>query len=653
MKRKSPAAPRAASFAVLTALLLLIVAFFAFPREPAAAAGKVDYTTDAYTVQAVVFEDHTFHIQETIEVDFGTSEHHGIYRYIPVAEGLYDIRILDAGGDPYATEEQSSDAGTYLLVQIGDADRTVTGKQTYLLQYELVSYSDGDSSRDTLSYNMFPTVWESPVKSVKSTLILPKDMDWSALKAYAGAQGAKSDLSKWFSLNVDEESRTITLTGNDVPAEIGATISADLPQGYWVGAPDHSGVRIPLIAVLIAFPLIMLLLWFLCGRDPEIVQTVEFYAPDGITPCEVGCILDGVADDKDVLAMLMYYADKGYLALEQTGGKQLTAVFRKDPEDGEPDFSRDLFHALFYDGKDNRKDRVKLSRLPRRFGYAAMDTKDAVEKHFKSGEYSLVSRKSKRARFLSYILIVLMTTGALLLGGYYHYDIMDGVGGAVMVSVLLLIGVLMLNRALDRGKGDGKWKAARRILIAALLTGIGAGLGTFWIGNWMQSAALGGLYLLSAAAMIVLSVFMRSRTEYAAALLGKLLGFRNFIETAEYDRLKALSEEDPQYFFHVLPYAYVFGMSKTWADKFNGIELRQPDWYTSDKEPVIRNAAVYNDLMQTCSNRVSSAVRDAAAAKLASYSSGGSSGSSFGGSSGDFSGGSSGGGFGGGGGGAW
>ena len=53
---------------------------------------------------------------------------------------------------------------------------------------------------------------------------------------------------------------------------------------------------------------------------------------------------------------------------------------------------------------------------------------------------------------------------------------------------------------------------------------------------------------------------------------------KTFIQTAEVDRIEALVEEDPEYFFNVLPYAYVMGLTNKWIRKFENINVTAPDW---------------------------------------------------------------------------
>ena len=89
--------------------------------------------------------------------------------------------------------------------------------------------------------------------------------------------------------------------------------------------------------------------------------------------------------------------------------------------------------------------------------------------------------------------------------------------------------------------------------------------------------------------------------------------------------------ENPEYFYNILPYAYVLGVSDKWIKKFESISLQAPSWYDSPNTFDMRTFGTFmNSTMSSAQSNMS-------------YSdSGGSSG-----------GGSSGGGSGGGGGGSW
>ena len=54
-----------------------------------------------------------------------------------------------------------------------------------------------------------------------------------------------------------------------------------------------------------------------------------------------------------------------------------------------------------------------------------------------------------------------------------------------------------------------------------------------------------------------------------------------FLINAEQDRINTLIDENPDYFFNVLSYAYVLGVTDKWAKQFENIMMKKPDWYES------------------------------------------------------------------------
>ncbi len=139
---------------------------------------------------------------------------------------------------------------------------------------------------------------------------------------------------------------------------------------------------------------------------------------------------------------------------------------------------------------------------------------------------------------------------------------------------------------------------------------------------------------------------MSKRTPYGTKQYGKVLGLKKFIEEAEIEELEMLVHDDPKYFYDVLPYAYVLGISDTWSKKFESIAIPEPEWYSSTTpfNPYIFNRNMTYYMNQTTNSMTS---------RPAPTYSGGKGGGSFGGGFGGGGGGFSGGGFGGGSSGGW
>lgn len=84
--------------------------------------------------------------------------------------------------------------------------------------------------------------------------------------------------------------------------------------------------------------------------------------------------------------------------------------------------------------------------------------------------------------------------------------------------------------------------------------------------------------LISIAAFAV-SCLVRQRTPEGHRILQHITGFKLFLETAEKEKLEELVLDDPKYFYDILPYAYVLGVSDKYMEKFEDIAIPPPTWY--------------------------------------------------------------------------
>ena len=79
------------------------------------------------------------------------------------------------------------------------------------------------------------------------------------------------------------------------------------------------------------------------------------------------------------------------------------------------------------------------------------------------------------------------------------------------------------------------------------------------------------LYFLgfaAVAAIFVFSILMKRKSDYGERIKARILGFRNFIEVAKKDQIDMLVEQNPNYFFDILPYAYALDVTSKWVERF-------------------------------------------------------------------------------------
>jgi uncharacterized membrane protein len=142
--------------------------------------------------------------------------------------------------------------------------------------------------------------------------------------------------------------------------------------------------------------------------------------------------------------------------------------------------------------------------------------------------------------------------------------------------------------------------------------------------------------LLSAVIVLGFGQVMPARTVAGARTLERVLGFAEFLERVEKDRLERLVKT-PEMFERFLPFAMAFGVERNWARAFEGIYREPPRWYVGSNATRF-DLGGFSSRLADLSDRAGSVMTSSPRS---------SSGSGFGG------GGSSGGGSGGGGGGGW
>ena len=112
-------------------------------------------------------------------------------------------------------------------------------------------------------------------------------------------------------------------------------------------------------------------------------------------------------------------------------------------------------------------------------------------------------------------------------------------------------------------------------------------------------------FLLATGAAVCMPFLLRRRKEYVDEI-NPLLGFREFIRLAEKDRLEMMLEQDPELYYHILPYAQVLGVSDIWEEKFKDIRMDPPAWATMPGGTVF-DFIVLNSVMRSATRSMTTA----------------------------------------------
>ena len=532
-----------------------------------------------------VAADGSVAVDETIVPRF-TGSWNGIFRTIPVEyrtpQGLnYTLRLTIES----VTDEQgrtlkyeSSRERHYRKLKIwvpGASDTTRTVKLRYRVANGLRFFDE----HDELYWNVTGDEWEVPIESASADVRLPAGVSGVRATAFRGAYGSteQTDVSI-------TEGGVHVRTSRGLGMREGLTIVVGWNPGV-VHRPTTIEKTTNLISsnLPLAIPPLVLFgmyrLWRARGRDPELAPIATQYEPPAqMTPAELGTLIDGKPDMRDITATIVDLAVRGYLHITETKDERLFGLlsdkdyrFRltKDRKEWVPlkQHERDLLQALFGGAADS----VTLSDLKNKFYKDLPGLREGLYRRLVSDRF--YTGRPDHVR-------VLYIVGGLVAGGAI---------GLVSVAILASMG--------------------------------------------MQPAAGIAAGILSALIIAVFGWFMPSRTTRGTRELEKVLGFREFLSRVEADRLDRVVKT-PAMFEKFLPYAMALGVEDNWARTFEGIYTQSPAWYSGPGGATMFHPTSFTRNLGVMSTAAASTMASAPRSSGGSGFSGGSSGGGFGGGGG-------------------
>ena len=540
-------------------------------------------------------------VREMITFHFD-GEWNGVYRTIPVyyptPRGFsYHLRIdaITATSDlgtSLTTETRRKDQSLEIKIWVPQA---VVRTRTIALEYRVENGLRFFDDHDELYWNVTGDQWDVPVGPASVEVVLPDDVQGIRAAAFDGVSGSTMSAA-----DVEIVSPAVTVRmRRGLLFHEGLTVVIGWNKGI---VRESSAVGKSLLFLRYNWPFnvpIVLFLgmagvWWRSGRDPRFKPIVACYEPpDGLTPAEVGTLVDDSPDPRDVTATLVDLAVRGYLRIVEKEearlfglwtGKDYVLELRKPRGQWAGLLAHEqlLLEGVFAHAcvsADGANPSVELSDLQNNFYRALPGIKEQVVDRLVARGY--YARRPDRTR-------VVFRNAAL------------GVG------VLGVVTHVPIERAFET----------------------------------MHPATMLIVTILSGAIIFGFGWLMPARTALGTSVLADVLGFAEFLKRVERDRMQRVALT-PDMFDRFLPYAIALGIEGTWAKAFADIYKEPPDWYHGSSAEGFRPGSFSTQSFASSLGDMSSAAGAAmASAPRGSDESG-------------FSGGHSGGGFGGGGGGGF
>lgn len=621
-----------------------------FDKTPNSEAARDEFktygaTTNYFNVEITVNKDYSYNVKEEIGVILDRNKH-GIIRSIPLT-GNYKINDIQV---PFETYNVNIVKGNKVIT-IGSPDRTVFGRKRYEIEYKIENYVTTNADKQ-ININVIPTNWEMIIMNANVTVKLPDDFPYSKMKSYVGKFGSTKQTTKW---KYDKKSNTLNYKATMLPANYGVTLQVDTPKNYWVDVPSN---RLNInfnMALLLIIIIIIAVFKYANHKNKDLIIPVMFNPPDGITSAELGYLADEVIDNEDIVSLYLYLASKGYIKIEDNKDKHKIMITSLKTPENEENYVNDFYVALF-DSTYERSVGIQISidDAGKKLGKSIDKICTSIIEKFE-GDKSFYSEKSKERELTAKILGGVGIVSTLLFYLYrLHTEIWDiPPRGIILITAICILSIGYIVKKISYRKMSNASKNIRNIILFGILYGICAialNVYFFSISRYLTPIYLYLAFIIYLILLPFLINGIKVRSDYNRNIFGQIVGFKNFIETVELDRLNELVDENPSYFYDVLPYAYVFKLTDKWISKFNNISVPNHCSYTSFGQNAL-NPMIVNTMISNIELRTEIEVSKTYPGRFM----GRSRGSGFTGGGGGFRGGGgfSGGGVGGGGGGAW
>ena len=470
-------------------------------------------------------------VSERLSIKF-EGEWHGIHRTIPIEYPgphgtnytlFLDIRsVTDGSGNRLEYESHISNGFRDLRIYIpGAVDATRTVQIEYVVK-NAIRFFEG---YDEFYWNVTGNDWPVPIDHASAFVRLPDSASGSLrAQSFTGAYGSTGHEA---TAQVDGSDVSFETTA-DLPMRGGLTIDVYIPKGilkepgsltrfFWFLSSN------PIIFLPFVTLGVMYIVWSRWGRDPDPGMSVApmYEPPKNISPAEAGTLIDDTIDPRDITSTLIDLAVRGYLKIEEVDEKVLV-FHRKDY----------VFHLL--------KPREEWRNL-------APHERVMLENIYAGGgtEIRLSSLKNQFYKALPLIRTDIMS--ALRSKGLYMLDPESANGYSIVAAIVILVPF-----ALAQFMGYANFfNSIGSLTVAVLVSAV------IW---WLFARR------------------MTAKTVQGGRTLVAVLGFQEFMNRVESDRLKRMP---PDTFEKFLPYAMALGVEHTWAQKFAGIVQNPPQWYVS------------------------------------------------------------------------
>ncbi|MBR3201747.1 MAG: DUF2207 domain-containing protein [Mogibacterium sp.] len=525
-----------------------------------------------YDLTAVVEKDHSYAVEEKISVNI-PDRLKSVEFAIP--SGNFRIDEIEVENALYEAKTASEAS----RVVISDPEKLTKGSHVYTIKYRIREYRDRDSSKDMFFFNVLLPEWKQPIGKVSINVSFPDDFPFDDMQCYAGQFGVQDSTNK-IRTKVNRSSHSVSVRGELIPENFGITLKAQLPDGYWQNTLDGSWSITAVTLMMTGLTLILLILWFIGGRDPRVKKEIVTKPVEDLTPVELGYIFNGEVRTKDVLNLLLQFAQKGYLTISEYEPKRYRLIRGKTPVNEERMY-RNAFRILFEDVYKNRP--LSMDKIGPRVEKIRTAITDDVAAGFTTSESLPFTPISRVFRAVGAALLGIVLGLSAMLSYYYNYRTPNYVE-AILIAVAGAAAALLFCKVIDDKDSSSAESGRYAELLASMVFALPVIYTVYRVVKNTGKPYVAVPMIIASVVAEFLIVIMRARGKENAVIVNKVRRLRHFISHPTPKEVLENHLADSNYYYDMLLYALAFGSEEAWAISFLTLDVPEPEWYSDDIE---------------------------------------------------------------------
>lgn len=553
---------------ILTLCFSILLALFLCITPTSAKEEAVPYIISSLNVNIKIQDNGLMKVEENIDVS--NCEDLLLTRLLPTTyrwkqdetsvEQTYDIKNIEVSGHDFTMEA----IGTVSKIDIILAKKT----ESITLRYD-VQLKDFQLPQQQLLYYTLFTGFQGSILSFHAEIQFP-----SVFPANSQLLNEEDKLLSNYQVITQDNTMTIQSQGS-IPFGSQVSLQASLPQGYF---DFGTSFDMTLLATLVSVLLVCgsFIVYMSKEKTKNKKKMFLFHPPKNIPIILYGYIMDGYISEKDFLPLLIEWANRGYVWIEESD-QDVHILLRRELPVTAPSYEKLFFDAIF-----GNKTIVNLYDLENKdFTIIFEELKEIVFDHLCSGSHKSIYHMNNTYHQIIFCLLVGVPLFLAMFSTYYmeNYQMLSSLWPALLTWAFISLScipwaVLVRKYQVLSDKTRKSMFAILAIVQSILL---------FIIGYILLRHHMNFLYIIITILMTIffmLDLFILDRrTKKGSQYYYRVKALDNFIHQSRVAQIDELIYKEPNYFYYMLPYAAALDVVQMWSGKFAALMIQKPFWF--------------------------------------------------------------------------